>query len=641
MKRIILGTAGHIDHGKTALIQALTGVNTDRLKEEKERGISIELGFTSLDISDDIRIGVVDVPGHERFVRQMVAGAGGIDIAALVVALDEGAMPQTVEHLDILQLLGISKGLLVLTKSDLVDDELAELAQEDVKELVAGTFLEDAVMVKVSSKTGDGLEDLKKALLDLASQVEARPLHGLARLPVDRVFTLRGHGTIVTGTLISGAFKSGDDVEILPERRRSSIRSLQSHKHSQTEVFPGERVAINLRGVEQSEIHRGAMITHPNEFTPSYIIDVEFQLLKRSLLKIKHGMKVRLHHYTNDVEARIYLPGNEFLEPGNHSLVQFRTPVPLVPAVGDRVIVRALSPSITLGGGIVKNPRGEKLKGRNIETFFELEGQDSGGIVAVLIRSSGLAGISKNDLLGLSGLSATKLDKIIKALLNSREVILYDIGENRFIHGARFELLQQRTMEHITLFHKKNPLKEGIPKQELRSNIPGDDKLFRKVLEKLNTENLIVQKGDIVRAKSHKVTLDEDELKLKEDALDLIVKGGTSPPFLKDLTTHLKADPKIIKNMLNLLEKDGKLVRIKEEVYFSAEIIKEIKTKIVEFINENQGLTPSQFASITGASRKYNIPLLEYFDRERFTMRVGDQRVLRGSGNSGGGGKVE
>lgn len=641
MKHVILGTAGHIDHGKTQLIQALTGVNTDRLKEERERGISIELGFAHLDISDDIGIGVVDVPGHERFVRQMVAGAGGVDLAALVVALDEGAMPQTMEHLDILSLLGISNGLVVLTKRDLVDEELAELAQEDVKELIKGTFLEDAPMIQVSSRTMEGIEELKEALVQLASQVEARSLHGLARLPVDRVFTLKGHGTIVTGTLISGAFQAGDEVEILPEGLRSSIRSLQSHNQSQERVFPGERTAINLRGLDHSDIHRGAMITHPNDFTPSFIIDVEFQALERPAITLKHGARIRLHHFTNDVEARIFFPGQDSLAPGERTLAQFRTSVPLVPSVGDRIIVRGLSPNITLGGGVIKNPRGEKLKGRNIESFISLQGQDESGVLSALIRSSGLKGVSRNDLMGLSGLSATRLDKILKSLLNDHEITLFDPGENRFIHSSRFDLVQNKAMDRLERFHKERPLEQGISKQELRSVLPGDDKLFRKVMEKLQANKKAVQQGDIIRAAAHKVELGDQEKGLKDDLFALISKGASAPPLVKELIAKLKAEPKKIKDMLNLLEKEGRIIRIKEDMYFEAATIAKIKSGLIEFFKENEGVTPSQFSKITGSSRKYNIPLLESFDRERFTMRVGDQRVPRGAGSSGEGGKVE
>jgi selenocysteine-specific elongation factor len=475
----------------------------------------------------------------------------------------------------------------------------------------------------------------------LASQVEARPLHGLARLPVDRVFTMKGHGAVVTGTLISGTFQAGDEVEILPEGLRSSIRSLQSHNQSQEEVFPGERAAVNLRGADQSEIHRGDILTHPGDFVPSYIIDVDFQSLKRSDINIGHGQRIRLHHYTNDVEARIFFPGKQTIAPGERLLVQFRASSPLVPSVGDKIIVRGLSPVITLGGGVIMNPRGEKLKGRNLEAFSSLEGQDEVGVLSALIRSSGLKGIGKNDLLGLSGLSSTRLEKALKSLLNSQDIVLFDSTESRFIHSSRFEMVLNKAVELLSQFHERRPLEEGMPKQELRSNLPGDDKLFRKVMEKLQANKKAVQRGDIIRSFSHKVTLDENEETLKKDLSGAIAKGLNAPPLVKELVKDLAADPKQVRNMLKLLEKEGRIVRIKEDLYFDSDTLKKIRERLLEYLQENQGITPSQFSGVTGASRKYNIPLLEFFDRERFTMRVGDQRVLRGSGNSGAGGRVE
>lgn len=641
MKRVILGTAGHIDHGKTELVRALTGIDTDRLKEEKKRGISIELGFAFLDVADDIRMGIVDVPGHEKFVRQMVAGSGGVDLAALVIALDEGVMPQTAEHLDILSLLGIQKGLVVLTKLDLVDEELALLAEEDAKEVVKGTFLEDAPMIRVSSRTGEGIDRLREALVQLASQAAQRSVHGLLRLPVDRVFTLKGHGTVVTGTLISGHISVGDDVEILPGGQRSSVRSVESHNRQEQQAFPGERVAVNLRGVDQAQVHRGEVVSHPSQFQPSYIVDVKLRALSRSPLPLKNRMKVRLHHYTAESEARVVFPDMEKLEPGEETLAQLRTSTPIVPSTGDRFVIRALSPSITLGGGVIVNPRGVKLKARSAKAFLETDRDDDAGIVSSLIRSGGPDGMARKDLLGLSGLSAKRLDKVLDALRNSRTVIGFDPTENRMAHRDYFEMVSRRIVERVKGFHAAHPLKEGMSKQEIRSTVPGGDKLFKKVMDTLTGNGELVVAGDIVRSSSHKVRLKDEEKGVKDSLLKLIVEGGKAPPVLKEMLAKTGADLKQVRNLLSILEKDGKIVRVKEDMYFSAGFITEIKRKMVEFINREGGLTPSRFGEITGSSRKYNIPLLEHFDRERFTMRVGDQRVLRGSGTSGAGGSVE
>ncbi len=641
MNRVILGTAGHIDHGKTELVRALTGIETDRLKEEKQRGISIELGFAFLDLGDDVRIGIVDVPGHEKFVRQMVAGSGGIDIAALVVALDEGVMPQTTEHLDILKLLGIKLGLVVLTKLDLVDDELALLAEEDVKELVKGSFLEEAPMMRVSSRTGEGIPELREVLAKLARQVQERPIHGLLRLPVDRIFTLKGHGTVVTGTLISGSIAIGDEVEILPGGFRTSVRALESHNRREDRAFPGERVAANLRGLEQSDIQRGEVVVHPGQFKPSSIIDVKLTVIPRAAIPVKSGRKVRMHHFTSEVEARVILPDIAELESGHSAMAQLRTSSPIVPSAGDRFVIRALSPSVTLGGGTIVNPRGIKLRARTAKSLSELDVEDDLSVIAALVRSSALTGVAKNELIGLSGFTAKRLDKALTALLNSHTLIRFDPSENRLIHHDFVDLVQKKITNHLNAFHADQPLKQGISKQELRSAVPGGDKLFKIVLDALVSNNQAVDQGDTVRLASHKVRLKDEEKDLKDRLLKIISQGRHSPPLLKEIVEIIKGDPKQIRTFLGILEKEGKLIRVKEDLYFSEAFVSDVKRKLAEFIAREGGITPSRFNEITGSSRKYNIPLLEYFDRERFTIRVGDQRVLRGSGNSGAGGKAE
>jgi len=641
MKRVILGTAGHIDHGKTELVRALTGIDTDRLKEEKLRGISIELGFAFLDLGDHIRMGIVDVPGHEKFVRQMVAGAGGIDMAALVIALDEGVMPQTVEHLDILSLLGVKLGLVVLTKLDLVDKELADLAEEDARDLVKGTFLEGAPMVRVSSRSGEGIDSLRDTLAQLAAQALDRPVFGLLRLPVDRVFTLKGHGTVVTGTLISGTVSVGDEVEILPGNLRSSVRSLESHNRAEQKAFPGERVAVNLRGLEQGQLHRGEVITHPEEFRPSYIVDVELTSLARSRITLKNRRKVRLHHYTSEVEALVVLPEMDVLEPGKTTLAQLRTSAPLVPATGDRFVIRAVSPSITLGGGVIVNPRGLKLKARTVKSFMETDSKDNEAIVASLVRSGGPAGVARNELLGMSGLSGKQLDSIIETLRNSKTLIRLEPVEKRHVHRDFFMMVKNRILDRLASFHADQPLKEGISKQELRSTAPGGDRLFKTVLENLSSNGEVVVDGDTVRAYSHRVHLNDDEKDVKDLLMKLISGGGNSPPLIKEIISATGAEIKKVRTLLSLMEKEGKVVRVKEDIYFSSDFIDQTKKKLVSFFKQESSITPSRFSEITGSSRKYNIPLLEYFDRQRFTIRVGDQRVLRGSGSSGAGGRVE
>lgn len=641
MKRVILGTAGHIDHGKSQLVRALTGTDPDRLKEEKQRGISIELGFAFLDLSPEIRMGIVDVPGHEKFVRQMVAGSGGIDIAALVVALDEGVMPQTVEHLDILSLLDLQQGIVVLTKSDLVDEELAMLAEEDVSDLVKGTFLENAPMIRVSSKTGQGINELKEKLHDLAQKSVSKPVHGLLRLPIDRIFTLKGHGTIVTGTLISGVLKVGDEVEILPEGIKSSVRSLESHNTFEQQAYPGERVAVNLRGIEHDEISRGDVLTHPNTFKPSYIIDVKLTAIPRSAISLTDRKKVRLHHYTADVEAMVILPEHDVIEAGKQSVAQLRTSFPIVPAAGDKFVIRALSPAITLGGGTIVNPRGAKLKARSSKIFVETNREDDTAILLSLIRSSGLKGVTRNELLGMSGLSASRLDKILDSIRNLRVVTQFDQVDKRLVHKDFFELIKKKIMGKVSSFHQEQPLKDGISKQELRSTTPGGDKLFKAALDQLCVQKELVDQGDTVRLTSHEVKLHDNQEELIEQLYTLINQGGVMPPVIKELLAVTRCDPKQARNLLTILEKNKRVVKINQDIYFETNLLNGIKAKLIDSIRTTGGMTPSKFQELTGSSRKYNIPLLEYFDKERITLRVGDQRVLRGAGSSGGAGISE
>ncbi len=634
MKRVILGTAGHIDHGKTQLVKALTGIDTDRLKEEKERGISIELGFAYLDLGSDVRIGIVDVPGHERFVRQMVAGSGGVDIAALVVALDEGVMPQTVEHLDILCLLGIKHGLVVLTKLDLVDEELALLAEEDAKDLVKGTFLENAPMVRVSARTGEGIEELKEVILELSRNAGQRSVHGLLRLPIDRVFTLKGHGTVVAGTLISGTISTGDEIEILPQAIRSSVRSIESHKQFEQQSFPGQRVAVNLRGIEQDQAHRGNVVTHPGEFRPSYIVDVKLTSLNRSSIKLTNLKKVRLHHYTTDVEATIAFPDRDLLEPGEEVLAQLRTSAPIVPATGDRFVIRAISPSVTLGGGVILNPRAPKLRARSVKSFLETEREDDTGVISSLVKGSGVNGVNKNELLGMSAFSSTRLDKTLDKLRTARTIIQLDSTERRLVHRDFLDLVEKKITDRLGHFHMDNPLKEGISKQELRSLTPGSDRLFKIALDELISKGSLVDQGDTIRASTHKVRLKDNEKNVREKLFATLHQQENAPPLFKELVVQVGADPKQVKSLLSVLEKEGKIVKIKEEMYFSTDFIKSVKEQLVKRLKNEGSITPSKFQEITKTSRKYNIPLLEYFDREKITLRIGDQRVLRGAGNS-------
>jgi selenocysteine-specific elongation factor len=419
------------------------------------------------------------------------------------------------------------------------------------------------------------------------------------------------------------------------------VRSLESHNRTEETAYPGERVAVNLRGLDQHDINRGDTVTHPGDFRPSYVLDVKLKALERAPIALTNGKKVRLHHYTSEVEARVVLPNMESIEPGAESPAQLRATAPITAATGDRFVLRAMSPSVTLGGGVVVNPRAMKLKARTVKTFLEENREDETGIVASLIRSGGMGGVTRTELLGLSGLSSKRLDKALDELRNAGKAVRFDQAENRMVHGDFFEMIRGKVLERLKVFHKEHPLKEGMPKQELKAATPASDKLFKRLIEKLAQQGEIAEQGALARLAGHEVILKADEAGLKTALLETILKSGNAPPFMKDLLAELKADAKQVKSLIAILEREGSVVRVREDLYFSAAFIKEVKEKLTAFIKKAGGITPSQFNEITKSSRKYNIPLLEYLDRERFTMRVGDQRVIRGSAASGDGGKAE
>jgi len=378
---------------------------------------------------------------------------------------------------------------------------------------------------------------------------------------------------VVTGTLISGTISVGDEIEILPGGLRTSVRSLESHKRAEEKAFPGERVAVNLRGLEQDEIQRGDVLTHPGQFKPSYMVDVMLTALGRSPIILNNRRKVRLHHYTSEVEARVILPEMDALEPGKEAPAQLRTAAPIVPATGDRFVLRALSPSITLGGGTVSNPRGAKLKARTAQAFLETDRENDEGIVSALIRSGGPAGVTRSELLGLSGFSGKRLDKVLEALKNSRKVVRLDATENRVVHGDYFEMVRKRILDRLGVFHAENPLKEGMSKQELRSILPGSDKLFKGALDNMTARGEIVVQGDTIRSASHKVKLKDEEKGLKDSLVKLIAGGGNAPPVLKEILAETGADLRQVRSLLNILQKEEKVVRVKDDIYFSAAFV--------------------------------------------------------------------
>ncbi len=634
MKEIILGTAGHIDHGKTSLIKALTGVNTDRLKEEQERGITIELGFADLDLPSGQHIGIVDVPGHEKFVKNMVAGATGIDMVAMVIAADEGVMPQTREHLEICTLLDIRHGLIVLTKMDMVDEDWAELVKEDVKNFVRGTFLENTPIVPVSSLTGQGLPELISAIDSLSSQVPQRSYTGLFRLPVDRVFTMKGFGTVITGTLISGHVRVGDTVMIYPSGITSKVRGIQTHNESVEEAQAGMRTAINFQGLEKAAIHRGEVLSSPGGLTPSYMADVSLYFLDSNKKPIRHRNRVRFHAGTSEIMGNLILLDREELAPGERIVAQLRLDAPIPLVRDDRFVIRSYSPVRTIGGGFILNPiprKHKRFKPDVIESLTRLIDCSPEELISYHINASGYEGLSYSDLRIMSNLPDKVLQTGIQSQLSQKKLIQSDKENPVYLHQNSFDLLKKEALSYLDAYHKSNPLKSGMPKEELRSRLPESvsSKLFNLLITRMGKEGDTVTEGENIRLSSHSVSLATDQEDIRSKIVDAYHKGGLTPPYFKDICQSFDLKESEAKKILMVLVGEGRIVKVKEDLYFDAETIETLKSRLVQFLSENSDISAPQFKDMTGVSRKYLIPLFEYFDSKNITIRVGDVRKLR------------
>ena len=634
MKQIILGTAGHIDHGKTSLIKALTGTDTDRLKEEKLRGITIELGFASFDLPSGQHIGVVDVPGHEKFVKNMVAGATGIDIVAMVIAADEGVMPQTREHMDICTLLGIRHGCVVLTKIDLVDEEWLELVKEDIKEFTQGTFLEDAPVLPVSAVTDQGMPEFIQALEKICTKIPARSSKGLFRLPVDRVFTMKGFGTVITGTLISGHIRVGETVAIYPSEITSKVRGIQVHNLSVDEATAGMRTAINFQGLEKAAIGRGDVVARPGTLKTSYMVDALMHYLPGNKKTLKNRTRVRLHTGTSEILGNLILLDREELIPGESTLIQLRLDTPVTIVKDDRFVIRSYSPVRTIGGGQVLNPIPRKHKRFEPEIVEGLTCITRGNIAEILsfqIDQAGYTGVSFADLEIMSNLPDKQLNNALQTLMAQKTAILTDKTKRIYLHRNTFEKLNSDILDRLARYHATNPLKKAMPKEELKSKLPSvlDAKLFSMILAQLVNADQIVQDEDTVRLSVHKVALQIDQEAIRKKILEIYQHAKLQPPYFSELVKTLGIDPAAARDVLQLLVEEGLIFKIKEDLYFHADAVKDLQKRLVDFLVESGEITTPQFKEMTGASRKYTIPLIEYFDSQKVTIRVGDNRQLR------------
>lgn len=633
MKQIILGTAGHIDHGKTALIRALTGIDTDQLKEEKARGITIELGFANLVLPNGQHLGIVDVPGHERFVKNMVAGATGIDLVMMVVAADEGVMPQTREHMEICSLLGIKHGLVALTKKDLVDEAWLELVTDDVTAFVQGTFLEDAPIVPVSSTDATGLEALADALETAAGQIPERSDSGFFRLPIDRVFTMKGFGTVITGTLTSGTVTVGDPVMLYPSREISKVRGIQVHSQSVEQAHAGQRTAINFQGLSKEAANRGDVLAHADTLEVSYMIDARLHCLDSLPKPLKNRVRLRVHTGTSEIMGVLILLDREDLAPGDTAVVQLRLENPVAVVAQDRFVVRSYSPVRTVGGGTILNPMAPKRKRLHNETIKALshlaEG-DPNEVVRQNIRDAGVNGVSFGVLRIMTNLPEKKLTHLLDLALSRKEIILIDKEARLFMHPAHVERVGDRMLATLQAYHQKNPLKTGISKEELKSKFPRiSSKLFTLKLNRLAREKNVVVDEKVVRLAGHKAALGVDENELREKIVSICKDAALTPPSVKDLVKMVAAPDKTVQELLSYLVETGELIKVKEGLFYDRYAVGVLRERLVSFLQEKGEISTPEFKNMTGASRKYVIPLIEYFDHQHVTIRIGDIRKLR------------
>jgi selenocysteine-specific elongation factor len=632
-KHVILGTAGHIDHGKTALVKALTGVDTDRLKEEKERGITTELGFTFLDLPSGIRMGIIDVPGHEKFVKHMVAGVWGIDLVALIIATDEGVMPQTREHLDICRLLEVNKGLIILTKIDLVDEDLLGLVKEEVTEIVKDTFLKDAPILPVSSITREGIPELISALDRLSKEVEERSTDGLFRLPIDRVFVMKGFGTVVTGTVVSGALSIGESVQILPSGVEAKVRTLQVYNRPVEKALAGQRAAVNLQAIETSAVERGDVLVHTHTLAPTRMLDVYIEYLPSAQRPLKNRTRQRFHIGTNLTSASIFLLDREELVPGESGFAQVRLEAPVVALPHDRFVIRGSGVIQTLGGGVVLDAHPTKHK-RNAPSVIEdltiLREGSQDQAIAQHISRSGMGGIVSDDLLKRVATSSSEVQRVIKKMIDKGEALLIDPEKMKVIDIRSYHQLREMALAQLKEFHQRFPMKSGLAKEELRTKLPMevDVKLFQILLNGLIKSKEILLEKDKLRLPTHQIS-SMDEKGLIKRVEEAVLKAGLQSPSPRELSEAWSEKEEGVQAVFEHLVHEGVLVKIKSGIYIHRVPFEHLKEELVSYLKKNKEITTPRFKEMTNASRKYAIPLIEYFDQIKLTIRLGEKRVLR------------
>ncbi|TET62839.1 MAG: selenocysteine-specific translation elongation factor [Candidatus Stahlbacteria bacterium] len=627
---IVVGTAGHIDHGKSALIKALTGVDPDRLKEEKERGMTTDLGFVFY--GDDVTI--IDVPGHEKFVRHMVAGASTIDFVMFVIAADDGIMPQTIEHLEVLKLLAIKKGVVVITKKDLVKDDWLQIVIDEVKKLMYDTFLQDAPIIPVSSITKEGIDELKKVLDELITQTAAKKDRGIFRLCIDRCFTIKGFGTVVAGTVLSGKIKIGDTLELLPNKKKVKVRGIEVHNKKVTEVGTGFRSAINLVGTEKEEIKRGDVLAQPGYYKPSTFLNASLYLLKSAGKPLKNLTRLRIHLGTKEILGRIVLLDKKTLAPGQKAMAQFRLETPAVCDINDRYVVRTYSPQATIGGGVIIEPKATKAKGfdeKLIEHLQKVEAGDPGVMVEENLATNFELPRKVDEIAYDLNLPLPKVSEVIKQLLNNKKVLCIDEKRGLYYSQKNSEKLKNNIINILKEYHKNNPINTGIPQLELLKNISkGFDKsLLNYTLEKMSREKSVKLTDDNkMRLFDFKVVLDKNMDEIVKRLEEMFLVAEYKPPNYDAVLSQRLGDEKLVKKAYRYVLDTGILIFVGESIVIHKKMVEQAKEKLIQFLKSNKEIRISQFRDLLGASRKYVLPLLIYFDTHNVTIKRGDVRIL-------------
>ena len=634
MKHIIIGTAGHIDHGKTTLIRAITGRNTDRLKEEQERGISIELGFTYFDLPSGQRAGIIDVPGHEKFIKSMLAGVIGIDIVLLVVAADEGIMPQTVEHLAILDLLGIKKGFVVLTKSDLVDEEWIELVEDEIKEEIKDTFLENSPILRVSSKTGKGIKEITELVDKYSDELDDKDSKDMPRLPVDRVFSISGFGTIVTGTLLSGQLKVGEEVQIYPGDKKGRIRSLQVHDKDVEVAYGGQRVAANLAGTKKEDIHRGSMIAPLDSMNETMMLDGKIKLLKSLDREITNRTRLKLYLGTKEVLCRLVLLDREVLKPGEDAYAQLRLEEEVVAKRGDKFILRFYSPMFTIGGGEVLEPNPAKRKRFDEDTIKELEIKEYGDtkdIVEKIIEDKSNNFPSIRELSSLSSMLEENLKSETEELVREGKVIIYQLTKELYpIHINYFNSIQTKIVEELSKYHEKYPLRIGMSKEEIRSKFlnKAKAKVGEMFIDDLIDKGHLLQVLENIKLKDFHIEYSIDQENIKKEIINKLDASLFLPPKKEELLQSIGVSKMDFEEVFNSLLNNNEIIKVNDELFMLNKTIELATQKIKEFMKINESISIAQGRDLLDTNRKVALGILEYLDNIKITKRDGEKRIL-------------